>query len=147
MVRRFHDLGQHAAHVLRVDEEHRRSVRPNARLAQYPRALRFKRRLGGVNVGPRAYRWNPVEPATVLTQAREAAQGKDVRVGGGVNVIQQYLNLGVVEELEIAPAVRGLFDGLRTPREVVEHVYTDVDPVLWGAAELSVRAQLEYLRG
>ena len=24
--------------------------------------------------------------------------------------------------------------------------YTDVDPVLWGAAELSVRAQLEYLR-
>jgi glyoxylase-like metal-dependent hydrolase (beta-lactamase superfamily II) len=34
-----------------------------------------------------------------------------------------------------------------TPRQVVEHVYTDVDPVLWGAAELSVRAQLEYLRG
>jgi glyoxylase-like metal-dependent hydrolase (beta-lactamase superfamily II) len=33
-----------------------------------------------------------------------------------------------------------------SPREVVEHVYTDVDPVLWGAAELSVRAQLEYLR-
>ena len=33
-----------------------------------------------------------------------------------------------------------------TARDVVEHVYTDVDPVLWGAAELSVRAQLEYLR-
>ena len=32
-------------------------------------------------------------------------------------------------------------------RQVVEHVYTDVDPVLWGAAELSVRAQLDYLRG
>ena len=31
-------------------------------------------------------------------------------------------------------------------RHVVEHVYTDVDPVLWGAAELSVRAQLDYLR-
>ena len=31
-------------------------------------------------------------------------------------------------------------------RQVVEHVYTDVDPVLWGAAELSVRAQLDYLR-
>ncbi|HSV40958.1 MAG TPA: hypothetical protein VLI04_19515 [Nocardioidaceae bacterium] len=29
---------------------------------------------------------------------------------------------------------------------MVEHVYTDVDPVLWGAAELSVRAQLEYLQ-
>lgn len=32
------------------------------------------------------------------------------------------------------------------PRRVVEIVYTDVDPVLWGAAELSVRAQLEHLR-
>jgi glyoxylase-like metal-dependent hydrolase (beta-lactamase superfamily II) len=33
------------------------------------------------------------------------------------------------------------------PRAVVETVYADVDPVLWGAAELSVRAQIEYLRG
>ena len=32
------------------------------------------------------------------------------------------------------------------PRKVVEAVYADVDPVLWGAAELSVRAQIEYLR-
>jgi glyoxylase-like metal-dependent hydrolase (beta-lactamase superfamily II) len=31
------------------------------------------------------------------------------------------------------------------PRRVVEVVYQDVDPVLWGAAELSVRAQLAYL--
>ena len=32
------------------------------------------------------------------------------------------------------------------PRRVVEIVYADVDPVLWGAAELSVRAQLDYLQ-
>jgi glyoxylase-like metal-dependent hydrolase (beta-lactamase superfamily II) len=32
-----------------------------------------------------------------------------------------------------------------TPGRVVERVYADVDPVLWGAAELSVRAQLAYL--
>ena len=32
-------------------------------------------------------------------------------------------------------------------RAVVEQVYADVDPVLWGAAELSVRAQIAYLRG
>lgn len=37
--------------------------------------------------------------------------------------------------------------GARTPREVVEVVYADVDRVLWPAAELSVRAQLAYLRG
>jgi glyoxylase-like metal-dependent hydrolase (beta-lactamase superfamily II) len=33
-----------------------------------------------------------------------------------------------------------------TARAVVERVYADVDPVLWWAAELSVRAQLDYLR-
>ncbi|MGQ0846188.1 MAG: MBL fold metallo-hydrolase [Sporichthyaceae bacterium] len=36
-------------------------------------------------------------------------------------------------------------NGLRTPREVVEAVYSDVDPSLWTAAEWSVAAQLEYL--
>ncbi|CAM5517990.1 MBL fold metallo-hydrolase OS=Streptomyces rochei OX=1928 GN=G3I25_38335 PE=4 SV=1 [Streptomyces rochei] len=36
-------------------------------------------------------------------------------------------------------------DGCRTPEEVVAHVYADVDRSLWPAAELSVRAQLDYL--
>jgi glyoxylase-like metal-dependent hydrolase (beta-lactamase superfamily II) len=34
-----------------------------------------------------------------------------------------------------------------TPRQVVEVVYADVDQRLWDAAELSVKAQLDYLRG
>jgi glyoxylase-like metal-dependent hydrolase (beta-lactamase superfamily II) len=43
--------------------------------------------------------------------------------------------------------VRAALDaGATTPREVVEHVYTDVDQSLWPAAELSVKAQLDYLR-
>ncbi|GHH91100.1 MBL fold metallo-hydrolase [Streptomyces capillispiralis] len=37
-------------------------------------------------------------------------------------------------------------DGYRTPSQVVAHVYADVDRSLWPAAELSVRAQLEYLQ-
>ena len=36
--------------------------------------------------------------------------------------------------------------GARTPAEVVAIVYADVDKSLWPAAEVSVRAQLEYLR-
>ena len=35
--------------------------------------------------------------------------------------------------------------GARTAREVVERVYADVDSALWGAAEQSVRAQLDML--
>ncbi|MFF7319066.1 MBL fold metallo-hydrolase [Streptomyces albogriseolus] len=37
-------------------------------------------------------------------------------------------------------------NGHRAPSEVVAHVYADVDRALWPAAELSVRAQLEYLK-
>ena len=44
-------------------------------------------------------------------------------------------------ELDLAPGSGATV----TPRTVVERVYADVDPVLWGAAELSVRAQLAYL--
>ncbi|MER6332817.1 MBL fold metallo-hydrolase [Streptomyces sp. NPDC001034] len=36
-------------------------------------------------------------------------------------------------------------NGHRTAAQVVAHVYADVDRSLWPAAELSVRAQLEYL--
>ncbi|WP_328914364.1 MULTISPECIES: MBL fold metallo-hydrolase [unclassified Streptomyces] len=36
--------------------------------------------------------------------------------------------------------------GLRTAPDVVAHVYADVDRTLWPAAELSVLAQLDYLR-
>lgn len=45
-----------------------------------------------------------------------------------------------LEQLAVAP-------GDAVPRTVVELVYQDVDPVLWDAAELSVRAQLSYLAG
>ena len=36
--------------------------------------------------------------------------------------------------------------GAVTPREVVERVYSDVDEILWPAADLSVAAQLTYLK-
>jgi dihydrofolate reductase len=41
---------------------------------------------------------------SALEQARAAAGDRDIRISGGANVIQQYLNMGVVEELEIALA-------------------------------------------
>lgn len=60
-------------------------------------------------------------PERALKLAREAAGSRDVRISGGADVIQQYLNLGVVEELEIALAPvlfgsgRRLFEKLREP--------------------------------
>ncbi len=56
-----------------------------------------------------------------LDRAREAAAGKDVRLGGGVNVIQQYLRRQLIDELHIAvaPVFLGagerLFEGVNLP--------------------------------
>src|ERR1041385_222457 len=41
-------------------------------------------------------------PRRALDLARESAGSRDVRISGGADVIQQYLNLGIVDELEIA---------------------------------------------
>jgi glyoxylase-like metal-dependent hydrolase (beta-lactamase superfamily II) len=46
---------------------------------------------------------------------------------------------------QVRTAVRDLGEDV-TARQVVEHVYTDVDEKLWDAAEWSVQAQLDYLR-
>ena len=46
---------------------------------------------------------------------------------------------------QIRAALNVLGEGASS-REVVEHVYTDVDEKLWDAAEWSVQAQLDYLR-
>ncbi len=53
-----------------------------------------------------------------LDRAREAAAGKDVRIGGGANTIQQYLREALIDEMHfaISPVVLGagerLFAGL-----------------------------------
>jgi dihydrofolate reductase len=53
-----------------------------------------------------------------LAQAREAANGKDVRIGGGANTIRQYLRESLIDELHIAisPVLLGtgepLFEGV-----------------------------------
>jgi dihydrofolate reductase len=53
-----------------------------------------------------------------LTRAKEAAGGKDIRVGGGVSTVRQYLEARLLDELHlaIAPTLMGkgenLFAGL-----------------------------------
>ena len=46
---------------------------------------------------------------SALAQAKEAAGGKDVRLGGGVATIRQYLRAGLIDEMQlsIAPVLLG----------------------------------------
>jgi dihydrofolate reductase len=48
-----------------------------------------------------------------LMLAKEAAAGMDVRIGGGPNVIQQYLRAGLIDELHLAIAPVLLGSGAR----------------------------------
>ena len=79
-------------------------------------------------------------PARALEQAQESAGGRDIRISGGADVIQQYLNLGVVDELEIALAPvlfgggRRLFENLREPGPQFR-----IDRVLDGPAATHLR--------
>jgi len=55
---------------------------------------------------------------SALEQAKAAAQGRDVRVGGGVSTIRQYLNARLIDELHlvVSPVLLGegekLFEGM-----------------------------------
>lgn len=55
---------------------------------------------------------------SALTKAKEAAQGKEVRIGGGVSVVRQYLVAGEIDEMHLAvsPVLLGegenLFSGI-----------------------------------
>jgi dihydrofolate reductase len=55
---------------------------------------------------------------SALDKARKSAKGKDIRIQGGANTIQQFLNAGYVEEffIHIAPVFLGsgirLFEGI-----------------------------------
>jgi dihydrofolate reductase len=46
-----------------------------------------------------------------LERAREAAQGRDVRIGGGVATVRQYLQAGLVDEMHLAVSPTPLGSG------------------------------------
>jgi dihydrofolate reductase len=48
-----------------------------------------------------------------LSRAREVAFGKDIRISGGADIVRQYLNAGLVDELMLSVAPTLLGDGLR----------------------------------
>jgi len=88
-----------------------------------------------------------------LAEARAATAiwpGHGPVIDDALAVLDYYISHRQQRLVQVGDTVRllqsaGLADATSLPRQVVEIVYADVDPVLWGAAELSVRAQLEHL--
>jgi len=76
-------------------------------LTHHPRApLRMK---GGTE-----FRFVTEGIDAALAQAKEAAGGRDVRIGGGVSTVRQYLRAGLIDELHLAirPVLLGAGENL-----------------------------------
>lgn len=72
------------------------------------------------------------EPAKVLERAKEAAQGKDVRVGGGATTIRTFLEADLVDTLHVVvnPSIT-LGSGARlweSPDELTDRFHLEVVP-------------------
>ncbi len=61
-----------------------------------------------------------------LKQAKDAASGKDVRIGGGVSVIRQYLLAGQIDEMHLALSPVALGEG--------ENLFSGIDLAKLGFA-------------
>ncbi|CCG02203.1 dihydrofolate reductase family protein [Blastococcus saxobsidens] len=71
------------------------------------------------------------DPATVLEQARQAADGRDVRLGGGATVIREFLDADLVDTLHVAVSPVELGAGSRlweSPDELLDRFHADVVP-------------------
>ncbi|ELP64982.1 hypothetical protein STRTUCAR8_00305 [Streptomyces turgidiscabies Car8] len=71
------------------------------------------------------------DPESVLEQARVAARGKDVRLGGGVSTVRQFLDADLVDSLHVAVLPVKFGSGLRlweSPDELLDRFHLDVVP-------------------
>lgn len=96
---------------------------PDGNLAEYLASLHRLRELGDI---------------TVLT-----GHGPELPHAG--RVAEAYLAHREERLAQIRAALETLGPDV-SARTIVEHVYADVDEAVWWAAEMSVRAQLDYLR-
>ncbi|MFD5830661.1 dihydrofolate reductase family protein [Lentzea sp. NPDC060358] len=71
------------------------------------------------------------EPAEVLERAKEAAQGKDVRIGGGATTVRAFLDADLIDTLHVAVAPVDLGHGVplwKSPDELLDRFHLDVVP-------------------
>jgi dihydrofolate reductase len=71
-----------------------------------------------------------------LRQVREAAAGKDIRVGGGVATVRQYLSARLIDEMHLAmaPTFLGTGENLFAGLDLPALSYTCTDRVSTPAA-------------
>ena len=78
-------------------------------------------------------------PAEALRQAKQAAEGKDVRLGGGVTTIREFLGADLVDTMHIAVAPVELERGERlwvSHDELIDRFHIESVPSTSGVTHL-----------
>ena len=66
--------------------------------------LTHRKRASIEMAGGTTFHFVKATPLEILAQAHAAAGGKDVRVGGGVSIVREFLKVGLVDQLHVAIA-------------------------------------------
>jgi dihydrofolate reductase len=77
------------------------------------------------------FHFRDAKPDEVLREAKEAADGQDVRLGGGVTVVREFLDADLVDTMHIAVAPIEIGSGERlwkSPDELLDRFHLDVVP-------------------
>ena len=82
-------------------------------------------------LGETTFHFVDADPARALELAREAARGKDVRLGGGATTIRQFLDADLVDTMHVAVSRVEIGSGSRlwrSPDELRDRFHVDVVP-------------------
>jgi dihydrofolate reductase len=86
-------------------------------------------------LGDTTFHFVDADPASVLDRAREAAQCKDVRLGGGATTIREFLDADLVDTMHVAVSPVELGSGARlweSPDELLDRFHLELVPSLSG---------------
>lgn len=78
-------------------------------------------------------------PADALRQAKEAANGQDVRIGGGVATVREFLDADLIDTMHVSVAPTDLGRGERlwtSPDELLDRFHLDTVPSSSGFTHL-----------
>ena len=80
---------------------------------------------------------------SAFEKAKQAAKGKDIRIQGGANTIQQFLNAGLVDEccIHISPIILG--SGIRLFDNIDKDIYNvEINEVIPSALTTHLKYKL-----
>ena len=91
------------------------------------------------SLGDTTFHFIDAEPAAAASQAKRAAGGKDVRIGGGVSTVRQFLDADLIDAMHVAMSPVEIGSGERlwhSPDELLDRFHLERVPSPSGVTHL-----------